>query len=356
VRDRSETRRHGEVSFSFSAVAHLRRTTRNLDQLMHLPIRLFHPRLLRAGAIAAGLFVLGGAGWSTVAGAQTPVIHIGTTGKDTDAEAFFAADLGFFQRAGLDVDIQVLPNGAAIAAAVAGGSLQLGNTNVLTLAKAHEHGLPFSIIALSAVYSDAKPATVFVVDPASTITTAKDLAGKIVAGVSLGGLDQLSMEAWIDQHGGDSSAEKYVEMHTSETVPALERGAIGAANLSEPEMSAFRGRYRVLGNSYGAVAKHFAQTGWFATNDWIAQNPDLVRKYQAVMVDAAAWASDPANHERASQILAKYAQSTSADAVAHYAKTNDPALVQPVIDQAVKYKLLDRRIDAADLFATGSPH
>ena len=42
--------------------------------------------------------------------------------------------------------------------------------------------------------------------------TAKDLSGKILAGVSLGGLDQLSLEAWLDKNGGDSAASKYVEL------------------------------------------------------------------------------------------------------------------------------------------------
>jgi NitT/TauT family transport system substrate-binding protein len=315
--------------------------------MMHLHRRLRERALLVAAAIASALAVFAGL---SGAGAQTlPPIHVGTTGKETDAQAFYAADLGFFQRAGLDVDVQVLANGAAIASAIAGGSLQVGNTNVLTLAKAAEQGLPFSIIALSAVYSERNPATVFAVAPNGGISSAKDLAGKVLAGVSLGGLDQLSMEAWIDENGGDASAEKYIELTSSQVVPALERGTIGAGNISEPELSAQHGRYRVLGYSYGAVAKRFAQTGWFASRRWIAQNPAVVRKYQTAMAEAADWASKPANHARASAILAKYAQTATADARIQYARSLDPALVQPVIDQGVKYHLLERHLDASEL-------
>jgi ABC-type nitrate/sulfonate/bicarbonate transport system substrate-binding protein len=159
------------------------------------------------------------------------------------------------------------------------------------------------------------------------------------------------MEAWIDQNGGDASAEKYVELPPSEVVTALERGTIAAGNVSEPELSAERGRYRVLGYSYSAVAKRFAQTGWFASKSWIAQNPDLVAKFQAVMAEAAEWASKPANHARASQILAKYAGTATADARTQFARSLDPALIQPVIDQGVKYKFLNRHIDGTDMFA-----
>jgi NitT/TauT family transport system substrate-binding protein len=179
------------------------------NHIMHLPHRALRTFTLAAAVAGALSLCAGHAG----AGAQTlPVIHVGTTGKETDAQAFYAADLGFFQRAGLNVDVQVLANGAAIASAIAGGALQVGNTNVLTLAKAYEHGLPFSIIALSAIYSETSPATVFAVAPDGVIPSAKSLGGKVIAGVSLGGLDQLSMEAWIDQHGGDASAEKYIEL------------------------------------------------------------------------------------------------------------------------------------------------
>jgi NitT/TauT family transport system substrate-binding protein len=319
---------------------------------MHFGSRFYTRSFIVTAAVAGvlALFVS-----HSGAGAQTlPVIHVGTTGKETDAQAYYAADQGFFQRAGLSVDVQVLANGAAIAAAIAGGALQVGNTNVLTLAKAYEHGLPFSIIALSAIYSETSPATVFAVASDSDIPSAKSLAGKVIAGVSLGGLDQLSMEAWIDQHGGDANAEKYIELTPSQIVPALERGTIGAGNLAEPELSAQRGHYRVLGYSYAAVAKRFAQTGWFASRSWIAQNPGLVRKYQIAMAQAADWASKPENHARASAILAKYAQTPTADAHTQYARTLDPALVQPVIDQGVKYHLLERHIDASELLVPAS--
>lgn len=319
---------------------------------MHLNYRVLVQIFAVAAAVAGAISLCTG---HAGAGAQTlPVIHVGTTGKETDAQAYYAADLGYFQRVGLNVDVQVLANGAAIASAIAGGALQVGNTNVLTLAKAYEHGLPFSIIALSAIYSETSPATVFAVAPDGGISSAKSLAGKVIAGVSLGGLDQLSMEAWIDQNGGDASAEKYIELTPAQIVPALERGTIGAGNLAEPELSALRGRYRVLGYSYAAVAKRFAQTGWFASRSWIAENPAIVRKYQTAMAQAADWASKPANHARASAILAKYAQTVSADAHTQYARTLDPALVQPVIDQGVKYHLLERHINASELLVSTS--
>ena len=283
--------------------------------------------------------------------ADTPVLHVGTTGKETDAQAVYAQALGFFGRAGLNVDIQVLPNGAAIAAAISGGSLQLGNGNVLTTAKAREKGLPFSIVALSAQYEDTHPATILAVAPDSPIHSGRDLNGKILGGISLGGLDQLSMQLWVDQNGGDGTTLRFIELRPSEIVPALLRGTIAAGNLSEPELSVQRSKIRVLGKSYGAIAKTYSQTAWFGNQAWIAANVATVRAYSKVMSQAAEWARNPANHAQASLILAQFAKLDKADATATYARSNDPALVQPVLDGGLKYKLLDKPASATELFA-----
>ena len=285
------------------------------------------------------------------AASDASVIHVGTTGKETDAQVAYAQALGYFAKLGLNVDVQVLPNGAAIAAAIAGGSLQIGDANVLTIANAHQQGLPFGIVALAAQYSDAHPATVLAVAPDGPIHSARDLNGKTLGGVSLGGLDQLSMQLWIDKNGGDLSSLKFIELRPSEITPALLRGTIAAGNLSEPELTAQRANVRILGNSYGAIAKTFVQTAWFGNTTWMAAHAAQARAFAQALAQAAEWAGRPANHAQASQLLATFAKLERADATAGYARSNDPALVQPVLDGGLKYKLLARPMNASELFA-----
>ena len=304
--------------------------------------------LLRAAGATA---LVAAAPRVAAAAGDAGIIHVGTTGKETDAQVVYAQALGYFTKLGLNVDVQVLPNGAAIAAAIAGGSLQIGDANVLTIAKAHEQGLPFSFVALSAQYEDAHPATVLAVAPDAPIHSGRDLNGKTLGGVSLGGLDQLSMQTWVDKNGGDASTLKFIELRPSEITPALVRGTIAAGNLSEPELSVQRSNIRVLGNSYGAIAKTFVQTAWFGNAAWISANAATARAFAQALALAADWASRPANHAQASQLLAQFARLEKADATGSYARSNDPALVQPVIDGGVKYKLLARPVNALDLFA-----
>ena len=237
--------------------------------------------------------------------AQTPaVLHVATGGKESDAQVYYAQDLGYFAKAGLNVDIATMANGAAIAAAVAAGALQIGSSNILAIATAHQKGLPFVFIAPGGQYRDTVPTTQVVTALNSPIRTGKDLNGKTIGSISLRALDQFSVMAWIDQNGGDSSTVKFVEIPTAEMPAALDRGTIDAAQMAEPFLSANRGKVRLLGRSYGAVAKQFLIAGWFARTDWIAQNADVVKRFNDAIAQTAQWAN--AYPAKAADIIEKY--------------------------------------------------
>jgi hypothetical protein len=81
--------------------------------------------------------------------AQTnPTIPVSALSIESSAEVYYAKDMGFFTKAGLDVDIQSLPGGSpAIGAAIAGGTLYIGYGGIDTLASIHAKGIPVIVIA-----------------------------------------------------------------------------------------------------------------------------------------------------------------------------------------------------------------
>jgi NitT/TauT family transport system substrate-binding protein len=282
--------------------------------------------------------------------AQTgPVLHVATGGKETDAEVFYAQELGYFAKAGLNVEITIMQNGAAIGSAIAAGSLQIGSSSTLIIANAQAKGLPFAFIAPGGQYNDATPSTVLVVPTNSPIQSAKDLAGKTIAVLALRGIDQSSTEKWLDDNGGSAGSVKFVEITPPEMPAALARGTVDAAQLAEPYLGAAKGSVRMLGKAYGAVAKSWLIAGWFSTNDWIAQNPAVARKFADVMRQSADWAN--ANPVQAAAILSKYTKATIDRIHTTYGRTLDPALIAPVIDIGVKYKILPKAVPPTDLIA-----
>ena len=103
-------------------------------------------------------------------------LRIATTPIDLGAQALYANDLGFFKRAGLDVDLSVLTSGSVVASAVAGGSIDIGQANIVALAAAHASGLPFAIVAPAGYYTSKAPTTELVVAPPLAAGSSASLA------------------------------------------------------------------------------------------------------------------------------------------------------------------------------------
>ena len=131
------------------------------------------------------------------------------------------------------------------------------------------------------------------VAPNSPYHTAKDLNGKVVCGISVGGMDQLAIQAWIDRNGGDSTTTHFIELTAASQIEGIESGRVAACTIGEPYASdaLAGGKLRSIGATYDAVAPSFMMVGYFATNDWIAKNPTLARKFYQAMGEASAWAA-----------------------------------------------------------------
>lgn len=291
-----------------------------------------------------------------VARADTPVRAM-TLPFDQGGQLYFAQDLGLFRRAAMDVALSTANYGTQIVAAVAGGAIEIGQSNIMSLCAAYERGLPFSLIAAGGVYSSVKPTSMMIVEKNSPLRSAKDLNGKIVAVSGLKSITQVSVLAWADQNGGDSSAIKFVEMPFSEMEAALAAGRIDAALMAEPDATTALagGRSRFFSKAFDAIGKLFLIGGWFAKNDWIAANPDTVKKFAAVMRETALWANRSSNHQQSAAILEKYTKVAvgSANRIA-FGDRIDPALIQPNIDIAAKYGVLKASFPAAKLIASAA--
>jgi NitT/TauT family transport system substrate-binding protein len=307
-------------------------------------------RIRRALLAAAALALALCAGGAPFASAQSDVIHVGISPFEAHADAYYAQDLGLFKKAGLNVDIQQYAGGSLIVAAIVGGALQIGAGNPLPLVNARQHGIHVVLISPGYISDAANPPIDgLVVAAGSPIHDGKDLSGKTVGVTALRSIDQIATDLWIDHHGGDSSAVRLVEVPQSAMAGAVAEGRIDAAMVGEPALSAgiASGNVRLLGRAYDAIAPHFIVAAWFATEDWANRNPETVRAFAAAINAASAWAF--AHPEQAAAILQKYMKVTFTSAHEYHARTLDPALIQPVIDGALRYKILDTPMDARDL-------
>jgi NitT/TauT family transport system substrate-binding protein len=304
-------------------------------------------RLAFAAAIALAM-------GSTAFAQTTTPLRVTAAMTDTSGELFYAIDKGFFKQAGLDVELTVA-NPAGVSAAVASGTYDIGHTPVPAVASAREHGLPFVIIAPSSVFNvKLRPTAGIVVAKNSPIKTPKNFNDKTVAVSALQSIAQVSVEAWVDKNGGDSSTVKFIEMPFSAMIPALESGRVDAIELAEPLLDeAEAAGQRSLSSGYEAIANEFAIGAYFCTTAFATAHPDVVRKFANVMAQTARWANT--HQAESGEILAKWSKEAVPATMPRviYGERATPALFQPIIDVSAKYKALRAPFPAADLIAPG---
>ena len=292
----------------------------------------------------ASALLLGGAAvclTGTVRAQTGSTIRIGVIPVEAAAEPFYAQDMGFFAKAGLDADIQRIPSSPAIAAATVSNAVDVGYASVDSLAAIHGKNVPVVIIAPAAEYVSVETERTngLVVPANSSIQKARDLNGKVFAVIGLLGITHTVARAWIDENGGDSSTVKFVEVPTSAMVAALAAGRIDAAWVSAPFFSEAENTGRVLAYGFDAISKHFLAAAWFTTAQWATDHPEIVSRFAQAIRETAVWANK--NHAASALSLAKNLKIDPATvdptSRVHYGERLEPALIQPFIALSAKY-------------------
>ena len=314
--------------------------------------RMLINRSAAVGLIAGGCIGLA-AGTPRRANAQVQKLRVAGIPIDIAGAAYYALDQGFFSKYGLDVEIVQLANGAVVAAAVAGGSIDIGNGNSIAMSTAHERGIPFKLIAPSGAYNKNDPTSGLVVLDGSPIRTASDLNGKVIAVNGLRNIAEIQTRAWIDKNGGNSSTAQFIEMSFPELGPGVSSGRAAAAEIEEPQLdAALASGLRNLGSPGEAIAPVWIEGGYFCNASFAQDHPEVVKKVASAIRDANDWANK--NHTAAWAILAKYSKATLMPKHrTYYPARLDAAQLQPLIDAAAHYGVLKATFPASDLFVPG---
>ena len=298
-----------------------------------------------------GLLAAAPAALAVPARAANVPVRIGVQPVESAGQTFYAKDLGWFDQAGLDVEITPLSNGGALVAAVVAGSLDVGLSAVGPIAQGAVKGLGVKIIAPAGMSLSTAPTDVTMVALDSPIKTAADLNGKTIGVNGLGNVLMYATQAWIDKNGGDSKSVKWLELPFPAMGAALQAHRIDAATLAEPYVSDAKSVARPLANPMDAIALTIPATTWFANGTWLQTQPAVAAKVVDVLRRAAAWANT--HPKEAGDILIKYTSIKPATLAVMTRSTFGvdivPSQIQALIDTGVKYGDVDRPIKAADI-------
>lgn len=212
------------------------------------------------------------------------------------------------------------------------------------------------MVASGSIYDSKAPFTALCVATDSTDTSGKDFEGKVTGAPSLNDLNQLVISAWVDKHGGDASTVKFVELPNSTAPAAIAQHRVEAAILAEPVLTnaVTSKTVKVLADAYDAIAPQFAFASYFTSADYAKAHPDIVAKFVNVLYEAAAYANK--HHAETAAMMAD-ATKIPVETFERMPRVDgatslNPALFQPVIDAAAKYKLIAHRFPARDMLAS----
>jgi NitT/TauT family transport system substrate-binding protein len=250
-------------------------------------------------------------------------------------------------------------SGAAIMAAVLGGSADFGASSLFPAFAAYLRGIPIRMIAPASLYASDHADTLLLVKNDSPIRAARDLNGKIMGADAPNDIYVVSVRAWMDAHGGDGKSIRPIELKATEQLASLDAGRIDLAVLKPPYLNVAldSGKFRTLGKPLDVIAPHFLLSCWVASADFIAKNPDVVKNFVAGLTEAARYTN--AHQSETVDMVAAFSGQDPAQLRTGIrsltADTISLADLQRPLDFAVKYGFIDKTFDITGLLAPSVP-
>lgn len=238
--------------------------------------------------------------------ASGPISLSGAYAQTSDVQGvlYVAADGGYFQQNGLNVNLSLI-TGTSQVAALGANEIQFAALGANEVTSADAEGQDFVMIATC---SDLP---IFSLFAAKQYTSIPQLAGQQVGVTTAGSATDAAAHFFLTYYG---VANEVTTTPAGGTIPAIlasiQQNVLPAGILSPPATQTARDaglNELANGATLGVPLNHSAIA---VSQKYAQQNPDAVHRFVNAYVEAWAYAADPANRDAVITILTHYTKST----------------------------------------------
>ncbi|KPI14695.1 ABC-type transporter, periplasmic subunit family 3 [Actinobacteria bacterium OK074] len=265
-----------------------------------------------AGACLVAASACGSSGGSDTASSSsggTITVKVGVIPIVDVAPVYLGQKKGFYEKQGLKLSLTTAQGGAAIVPGVVSGGFQFGFSNMTSLMIAQSTGVPVKPVVngVASTGVQGKDFGAIVVKKGSSITSAKDLAGKKVAVNTLKNINDTAVRESVRKAGGDPSKVRFVELAFDQMPAALDKGQVDAALAVEPALATIKSQGGTeIASSYVDVAKDLTVAMYFTSTSYAQKNPAVVKKFTTATEESLKYANSHPDEVRS--ILRSYTQ------------------------------------------------
>jgi len=286
-------------------------------------------------------------------GASAETLRIGYTPAASFDGAFIAKDQGFFQKHGLDVELQVIALNSNIPAAMVGDSIDIGGTTTTVLLQAVDSGIDLAVLSGTNLTFQESTNSAIIARTGSGIEKPSDFVGKKVGVPGIGAIVDVMLRQWLKQRGVDYTAVGYVELPFPQQPDALKNALVDGVVTVEPTYSRILrgGLGKDVGHAYSVLPLGTQTILYSATRQWASAHARAMRDFDEANAEGAAYAE--AHPDEARAAIAKYMKLPPEAAkdieLPHPSARVTKADIDAVAEIMMQQHMLHGAIDAAKL-------
>jgi len=256
----------------------------------------------------------------------------------TSIEFFIAKEKGYFREEGLEPQLIQMSANAAIAAGITGELA--GLSSIGSAIRAVQRGAPLTAVSVSL----RRPLFWLIARP--EIKTVKDVKGKIMGIVTIGGSQHTAARKLLAYHGLDPDKDiSFIQAgEEARQLQALVSNAIQVSAISPPWVLIGRDKFKmnILDSSIDKFAS--IQNGLAVNTKLLSENPALVKKMLRAKARAARYFAE--NEREMSELLAKMWNTDVPTALESYRMSKPAFTVSgiPSDEEIREYLALDAQI------------